>query len=257
MLRLIMLNWLRKLLHARVRVGLTLILGLSMAVNIYQWRLAGHLQKTRRILHSNDASTIKNIEGYLDSVSKPFVEDVQSLAKQYDVPSWGCGPSSYALAKIINKRFFNDQLRIDATYNGEAYEIVERFSFVQTYNTGGVDHAWLEIYLGDKMLFIDPTIGQFGKIKGIAYEEFNVGDSTIGTTLHQNFDIVDDRLLLLVQKAVNRVPKDQNPYPGAAISPQQLDYYLAAAKDREIVNGGGEPDSWIGWVNQLSAKYGQ
>jgi len=53
----------------------------------------------------NTYQKIKDIETYLDSISSSYMVDEQALAKQNNLPSWGCGPSSYALAKILNKNF--------------------------------------------------------------------------------------------------------------------------------------------------------
>lgn len=253
----------RHIIFFRSKVFIIVLLCLSLVVNVYQWYRLGSAQLKQSSAHSNDAqktqanddSTIQEIENYLDAISYSFTADVQTLAKQYGIPSWGCGPSSYALAKIIDKKFFDDQLSIQATYAGNPYEIIERFSFAKTTNSEAVDHAWLEIYLHDKMLFIDPTIGQFGKINGIAYQEFKVDDTTISRTLNKNYDIIDDRLLLLVQKAINRVPQNQEPYPGIQISPSELDYYLKVKEARDTVNQGGLPQDWEEWVDKLLAKY--
>ena len=198
---------------------------------------------------------IKEIETYLDSISSSYVEDVQTLAKNNDIPSWGCGPSSYALAKILNKKFFNNQLVIDASYNNNnKYEIIERFSLAQKGNTVG-DHAWLEIYMGDKFLFIDPTIGQFNGIPKIAYEVFNAGDSTITDSLKQKYGIDDIRLSLLVPKVINRIPAAANPYPGVTIDKDYISYFLQVMDYRNQVNDGIEPAGWKGWVDTLFEKY--
>jgi hypothetical protein len=180
---------------------------------------------------------------------------VQALAKEYDIPSWGCGPTSYALADILNKKFFRGALVTDVTYDGHPYEIVERFRFSQTDKKDGVDHAWLELYFHNKMLFIDPTIGQFGKINSIAYHEFSATDPILSAELKDMYGIIDARLSLLVQKAIDRTPKSQEPYPGIAINPGQMDYYLAAYEDRNIVAHGQMPDSWAKWVSALRNKY--
>ncbi len=234
---------------------LFVLLILLVTFNIYQLINKYQQEKQNIILHSSDQNTMRKIEDYLDKISPSFIADVQLLAKQNNLPSWGCGPSSYALAEIINKKFFDNELKIDATYNSDAYAIVERFRFAQTDDATGIDHAWDEIYFGKKMLFVDPTIGQFGKIKGIAYQEFDIGDPNIGRTLLQKYGIIDDRLTALVQKAINRIPKDQNPYPGADIGPKQLNYFISAVQDRNDVAAGKMPQDWVDWVNTLVSKY--
>ncbi len=200
---------------------------------------------------------IKEIETYLDSISSSYIADVQALAKARGLPSWGCGPSSYALAKILNKRFFDDELSIGASYvnnNNNDYEIIERFSLAQKDNIIA-DHAWLEIYMGDKFLFIDPTIGQFGKIDKIAYQVFDAGDPTIADSLKKQYGIDDIRLSLLVQKVVNRIPVSANPYPGTTIDKNFISYFLGVMESRNQVSEGVEPKDWKDWVDTLFNKY--
>lgn len=197
---------------------------------------------------------IKEIETYLDSISSSYVADIQALAKANDLPSWGCGPSSYALAKILNKKFFDDQLTIGASYNNNAYEIIERFSLAHKGNTIG-DHAWLEIYMGDKFIFIDPTIGQFDGVHKIAYQVFDAGDPTITDSLKKKYGIDDIRLSLLVPKAINRMPVSANPYPGITIDKNYISYFLQVMEHRNQVSEGTEPPEWKAWVDTLSNKY--
>lgn len=205
-------------------------------------------------------ATLKNIEAYLDSISPEYLTDIQALAKEDGLPSWGCGPASFSLAKILNKKFFDNKVAIYASYTNHPNEIVERFSFVH-YNplkmqgAGGSDHAWLEIYFGNKFLFVDPTIGQFGKYDKIMYEVFTVGDSTISDTLRQKYGIEDIRLKQLVQKAVNRIPTAQEPYPGMSLLPSTINYYLQVVKDRDTVDSGNTPKTWQRWVDTLTKKY--
>ncbi len=204
-------------------------------------------------------SKFTEIENYLDRISPDFIQDVQGLADQYNIPSWGCGPSSYALAKIIDNNFFSNALEIRANYNGRPYEIVERISFAQDTKAGAkynvVDHAWIEIYVNDKMLVIDPTVGQFGKINKIAYFEFATGDPKIGATLAEKLDIIDIRFVTLMQKAINRIPASQPPYPGATINPDSMEYYLGVLRDRDALAQAQEPDDWKDWVSTLYSKF--
>lgn len=206
-----------------------------------------------RVLNSD--KKIEEIKNYLDSISPSYIEDVKALAKERGIPSWGCGPSSYALALIINKKFFDNNLVIDASYNNNnPYEIIERFSIAQS-GEKIVDHAWLEIYFNDKFLFIDPTIGQFGKINKISYRVFNVGQSNISDILKKDYGIEDVRLSLLLQKVINRIPVYQDPYPGMTIGEESVGYFLKVLEDRNNVNDGIEPPEWKDWVNHLTSKY--
>jgi hypothetical protein len=233
-----------------------ILLILSLGSNVY---LLTHRQMVSTSVSSYKVSdpdkTIKEIEAYLDSISDSYIKDEQFLAKENKISSWGCGPSSYALAKIINKKFFDDKLVIDASYNNkDPYEIIERFSLAIDNNQYN-DHGWLEIYLGDKFLFVDPSIGQFGKIHKIAYQIFDVEDPNIKSTLKSNYNIEDVRLSLLIPKAINRIPTSQEPYPGMTIRPDSLDYYLKILEDRNSVNDGIEPADWKDWVSFLTNKY--
>lgn len=200
---------------------------------------------------------ILEIESYLDSISPSYITNVQALAKANDLPSWGCGPSSYALAKILNKKFFDNELTISASYNNNIdndYQIIERFSLAQKGEAIG-DHAWLEIYMGDKFIFIDPTIGQFGKINKIAYQVFDTGNPDISDLLRKEYGIDDIRLSLLIPKVINRVPASADPYPGITIDKNYISYFLQVMDNRNQVNEGIMPQEWKVWVDALYNKY--
>lgn len=231
-------------------------LAISIGLNVYILFRLPSVPKAKNVYTVTDIDQkIKDIESYLDTISPSYLADEQSLAKQQNIPSWGCGPSSYALAKIINKKFFNDQLDIGAAYKSDyPFQIVERFSFAGD-GSSVVDHAWIEIYLKDKFVYIDPTIGQFGKINKIAYQVFNVNQSDISDVLLKNYGIRDVRLTLLVPKVINRIPKDQPPYPGATISDDTINYFLKSLDERNMVNDGVEPPEWHDWVTFLTNKY--
>jgi hypothetical protein len=137
---------------------------------------------------------------------------------------------------------------------------VERFGFalgnpLAEKGVSGVDHAWLEIYFNNRFLFVDPTVGQFGKIDKIAYEVFSVGSQDVGQELLSKYGIEDVRLKLIVKKLVNRIPADQAPYPGMSLSPSTADYYLQLVKDRDDVDAGNMPLAWERWVSTLTSKY--
>jgi hypothetical protein len=214
--------------------------------------------QTAADLNINAASSITQIEQYLDSISPSYLADVQYLAKADNIPSWGCGPSSYSLAKILDTKFFNNQLKIASAYDTDTVspnEIVERFALHENDKGTIIDHAWLEIYYQNTFLFIDPTIGQFGKINKIAYQQFTIGDPNIGADLKSQYGIVDIRLSRLVQKQVNRVPADQEPYPGVSVSQDVLNYYIQVEEDRNDVNNGKEPADWATWDQYLISRY--
>ena len=230
----------------------------SLAGNVYQYLHPRVLRA--QVITLDSTATIPSIEAYLDSISPSYVASVQALAKEYNLPSWGCGPSSYALALILNKKFFHNQFPINATYNpNETYQIVERFSFVQTPTDKGdyvvTDHAWIEIYLGKQFLFVDPTIGQFGKYTTIVYSQFDVGDQNLSAELGTKYDILDVRFARLMQKMIDRVPVDQEPYPGASIDPKSMSYYDQVLDDRNMINAGQEPADWKVWVAALTGEF--
>jgi hypothetical protein len=209
-------------------------------------------------LNINTADSITQIEQYLDSISPSYLADEQYLAKADGIPSWGCGPSSYSLAKILDAKFFNNQLKIASAYDTDTVspnEIVERFALHEDDKGTIIDHAWLEIYYQNTFLFIDPTIGQFGKINKIAYQQFSIGDPNITDELKSQYGTVDIRLSRLVQKQVNRIPADQEPYPGVSVSQDVLNYYIQVEEDRNDVNNGKEPADWTIWDQYLISRY--
>jgi hypothetical protein len=206
----------------------------------------------------NENTSIAQIEPYLDSISTSLIADETYLAKEDNVPSLGCGPSSYSLAKILDQKFFNNKLKITAAYTDDdptTDEIVERFGLHEDAKGTIIDHAWLEIYYQDKFLFIDPTIAQFGTINRIAYQVFDINDANISSDLKSEYGIVDIRLSRLVQKEVNRIPTDQEPYPGVSISQDVLNYYIEVEEDRNDVNDGKEPADWTTWDQYLISRY--
>ena len=147
---------------------------------------------------------------------------------------------------------------IDALYDNEPYEITERFGFAQFMENGQEvtgDHAWIEIYLKDKLIFIDPTIAQYGKTDGIAFEIFAIGDPNIKTTLKNKYNIIDDRISILVRKINRGIPVNDPPYPGMGIEPKDIAYFQEVVKLRNTVSLGQEPDTWKPWIVDLVKKY--
>jgi hypothetical protein len=226
----------------------------SAGINIYFFTKPAAAAKSYIVPDADQK--IKEIEAYLDSISPAFIADEQLLAHDEGWPSWGCGPSSYALAQIINNKFFDNKLILSAssTNNLHDYKIIERFGLAK-YQDRIVDHNWLEIYFKDRFLFIDPTIGQFGKMNAIAYEVFTVGDPNIPKVLKEKYGVEDVRLTVLMRKVLDRMPITEEPYPGMTIDPKSIDYFLKALEYRNDVNDGKEPEGWKEWVSFLTHKY--
>lgn len=237
------------------------VLALILSIGQMGWLIYSNRDTTKQLFPATeDDAKIKAIETYLDTISPEFIASVQTLVAENNAPSWGCGPSSYALAKILNKKFFNDKLPIEAAYHNKSHAIVERFSFAfkqpsDIKSSQGVDHAWLELYFDNQFMYIDPTIGQFGNYHRIVYEVFKVGDPAVSTTLLEKYGIADMRLKLLVQKVVNRVPISQEPYPGITLDPKMIDYYLQSVQERDTVDNGEQPKEWEPWVHTLLADF--
>ena len=233
------------------------LIAVLFAWNVYKQFSLG--DKKHIYINPSDDQKITQIEAYLDGVSSSLIDDTKKLAKKYNIPSWGCGPTSFALAKLINNKFFDDKLPFGAAYDNNEYEIVERFGLVQFDDNKGHktvgDHAWIEIYLRDKILFIDPTIAQYGVAHGIVYGVYDVGLSDLKSDLKNKYNILDNRISKLVKKAQDKIPVDESPYPGLAIDPAYMDYFLRVSAERDTVNIGREPESWKPWVSQLLAKY--
>lgn len=211
-------------------------------------------------LKTSDDKEIADIKAYLDKISPDFIADAKDLAHSEGLPSWGCGPTSNALAHLINIKFFDSKAPIVSSYDNQPYEIIERFGFAdkkdpKTGEMSVIDHSWVEVYLNKKILFIDPTIGQFGKYNKIVYEEFALGDPNIQSVLKDKYGINDVRLRRLVKKAVDRVPTDGDPYPGVSILPGSLNYYLKVADEANQVDAGNIPNEWKPWVATLMNKY--
>ncbi len=247
--------------HVWLSAILVVLLTASTALNVFVYKKTKSLPKQNQEVQGiDDIAKISQIEAYLDKIEPQYVADIQKIASDHGVPSWGCGPSSYALAKIINKKFFDDKLTIDASYDNHPYEIVERFGLAKVdpkdhHGLNAIDHAWMEIYFKDKFLFIDPTAGQFVKTNQILYHLFEIGDDKIANELFSNYSIVDTRLTLLIDKAINRIPDSQEPYPGIGINSKDLPYYLQVQEERQLIDSNREPVDWKDWTDILLPKY--
>ncbi len=203
----------------------------------------------------NTDQKIKEVETYLDSISPSFIQDVQLLAKEEDLPSWGCGPASFSMAKILNKKFFDNKLPIHAFKTPALpLEIVQPFGLEQT-GHNITDHSWLEIYINDKVLFVDPTIGQFGKINHIAYEEFNK-DTDMQIVLESKYNYIRNIMLGdLIQKIIAKAPYDVNLYHGNIFSEKDLPYLRGMLEVQNSVDNGIQPAEYDHWVEFLTNKY--
>jgi hypothetical protein len=223
-----------------------------VSIIIGQWFWFGYSSPTV------EDKKIEAIHSFIDKISDSYVQEIKDLVQKTKIPSWGCGPSSYALAKIIDDKFFKNQLNIDVIYNNDPYEIIQRFGLVQFDENGQKiigDHAWIEIYFKNKILFIDPTISQYHRSDGIVFEVFNIGDPTIKTYLNQKYGIIDNLISILLRKVEYRIPIDQEPYPGYSIDPQYIEYYKTINEIRNTVSLGREPVAWKDWIYYLTSHY--
>lgn len=233
----------------------TIIIVLVSFLNISFWYFFSPIKIFEE---KRDTAKIYKITSFLDQISPNFTRDLETMVKKENAPSWGCGPSSYALAKIINKKFFNNELIVDVFYDQDLYEIVQRFGFIKYKRdseeiTG--DHAWIEVYIHDKIIVIDPTVAQYGNYKGIVYDVFDLGDPDIHSKLKNKYGILDARLSVLLRKVLNKLPIDEVPYPGLYIDPNDIEYYKGISVLRNTVSLGKEPISWKPWVDYFMAKY--
>lgn len=239
------------------RLWVIIIIISASLLNVSLWYFFSPQQVFKE---GGDMAKISKITGFLDQISPDFTKDLEAWVEKNKSPSWGCGPTSYALGKIINKKFFNNELIIDAFYDQNPYEIVQRFGFIKYKRDGEEitgDHAWIEVYLHDKMIMIDPTADQYqkGNIKGIAYEVFDLGDPDIHNKLKDKYGILEARLSILMRKVLNKIPVDEIPYPGLTIDPQDIPYFQQVFALRNTVSLGREPISWKPWVDYFTSKY--
>ena len=216
------------------------------------------MHKNRDVTSYENNKKIESIRKYVNSISTDFLNDVGALAKKENLTTWGCGPSSYALASLINKKFFDNKLTVHVLYDNEPEEITERFGFVQ-FKEGDensvIDHAWIEIYMKNKLIYIDPTVAKYGKVKEIAFEIFDVGQPDIKKILKEKYGIIDNRLSLVMAKIYNNIPVDQPPYKGMALDQDSLPQYEKILKVRNTVSLGREPITWKNWIEYLVTKY--
>ena len=210
------------------------------------------------IMTDEDSKKVEDIRQYINSISDSFLKDVETLAKDKNLVSWGCGPSSYAIARILDRKFFNDQLPIDSLYDKEPIEIVERFGFVQNkvgVENSVIDHAWIEVFFKNKLIYIDPTVARYGRVDGIAFEVFDIGQEGIKSILKDKYGVVDNRISVLLTKIYSNIPVDESPYQGMTIDEEPLPHYDKILKVRNTVSLGREPITWKQWADYLTSKY--
>lgn len=77
--------------------------------------------------------------------------------------TWQCGPTCWALARHINARCFAGAMPITTEAAGDRIQLVIGAAYRGDRDRLTVtDHVWIEVHLGQELVFIDPTHGQFG-----------------------------------------------------------------------------------------------
>lgn len=72
--------------------------------------------------------------------------------------TWWCGPTAVALANHLNRTYYHGQLTVSTKPGYCTIAII--VGALQNKGTW-TEHVWLEIYDNGKIVFIDPTHGQF------------------------------------------------------------------------------------------------
>lgn len=130
-------------------------------------------------LRHRDNATAANLDAmaaYLRQIETPLIGNLKEWATAHNWPAWLCGPTSYALAREMDDRFFGGELPITGTpSSGDCIVIVA--GVVRIPEGGGAcrleDHAWIEIHWRGLRVFVDPTYSQFDHQGSIPFAWFN------------------------------------------------------------------------------------
>ena len=95
--------------------SLIAVIILASLFNLSVWYFLGPKKTFKEVRH---AAKVAEITSWLDQISPNFIKDLETMVKKNHAPSWGCGPTSYALAKIINKRTRRSAALFAARFEG-------------------------------------------------------------------------------------------------------------------------------------------
>ena len=106
---------------------------------------------------------LQRMDDTFHAISPHLSAYCRDWAKKNDWPTWLCGPTSFAIARYTNHRFFSDTLPITTQYMKQDHiQLMVGAVYVPTgdgnYRVG--DHVWIEVYWDNLIIFIDPTYSQ-------------------------------------------------------------------------------------------------
>jgi len=129
-----------------------------------------------RIRDDDTALRLGAMDAYCEAVSPGLCAELDRWAAENDWPTWLCGPTSYALAVELDRRFFDGELPIVAEPTGGDC-IVLKLALLQTPLGGGRyftgDHVWIEIHWRGLVMIVDPTITRTDGLRSICFAWFD------------------------------------------------------------------------------------
>ena len=187
-----------------------------------------------RIRDDDTALRLGAMDAYCEAVSPGLCAELDRWATENNWPTWLCGPTSYALAVELDRRFFDGELPIVATPTGGDC-IVIKLALLQTplgggqYHTG--DHVWIEIHWRGLVMVVDPTITRTDGLRSICFAWFD--ENTDG----------EKRMALF--KSLLRMKEPDDELVRLLAEPEK--YRAEAAATRQALAAGRPPQAWLLW----------
>lgn len=189
----------------------------------------------QRIRDDDTAARLEAMEAYAEDVSPGLCAELDRWATERGWPTWLCGPTSWAMATELDRRFFAGELPIVATPTGGDC-IVMRLGVARTPLGGGqyhyTEHVWIEIHWRGLIILVDPTYSQFDRLNTVVFAWFD--------------DDADGRRRLALFRELLHLD-DATPANVLALDDPTL-YVSEAARVARLLDGGDAPMPWHLWA---------
>lgn len=179
-----------------------------------------------------------HIQDYLNGISPSVVYTCDLWAMTHQSNSWLCGPTSYAVAKELNRRFFSDQLPICSSRLYPNCIVIRLGVFRSPLGLGHyvpTEHVWVEVYWHGQILFVDPTYAQFDRQGSMAYAWFVEGDKT-------SMDVVEFKRFLRLYPLTKKDLELIGP-----LEKMDAEVYRVML----LLDSGKVPQNWLEWRTKL------
>ena len=197
-----------------------------------------------RFREADTVLTLETMKLHMKQISPGLSSFCRNWAKENGHPTWLCGPTSYALADALNRKYFESKLPIvlDRLPGPDCIQIVLGVALVPT-GSGDyrvMDHVWIQIYWRNLIIMVDPTFSQFDNLDRVVFAWFDDNDSG------------QEELRIFLN--LLRLQELSSPLPGGF---DNSDMYRAYLKDSEVLKvmfqNNSLPKDWYRW-NRMVRK---